>query len=221
MLYSSFSLAFWYGITLILDSCDDPQPYTASSMLVVFLSILFAGMQIGTTAPYFEAITVARGAAASVFDVIDRKPPIDSSSNEGKKLPEVKGVISFKNVVFKYPSRPDIPILRSISFNVSSGQTGTSLLTKMNHNNFSLYILMIFFFVVALVGTSGCGKSTCIQLLQRFYDPLEGEVTIDGNDIKGLHLKWMRDQIGVVGQEPVLFTNSIAENIRYGRDGKH
>lgn len=71
------------------------------------------------------------------------------------------------------------------------------------------------------MGTSGCGKSTCIQLLQRFYDPLSGEVTIDGNNIKDLNLKWMRDQIGVVGQEPVLFTNSIAENIRYGRDGNY
>ena len=75
--------------------------------------------------------------------------------------------------------------------------------------------------IVALVGTSGCGKSTCIQLLQRFYDPLAGEVTIDGNDIKELNLTWMREQIGVVGQEPVLFINSIADNIRYGREGNH
>ena len=74
---------------------------------------------------------------------------------------------------------------------------------------------------MALVGTSGCGKSTCIQLLQRFYDPLSGTVAVDGNDVKELNVHWLRDQIGVVGQEPVLFSNTIAENIRYGRDGKY
>ena len=72
---------------------------------------------------------------------------------------------------------------------------------------------------MALVGASGCGKSTVIQLIQRFYDPLEGSVEIDGVDIRQLNVKWMRNQIGVVSQEPVLFAKSIAENIRYGRDG--
>jgi len=73
--------------------------------------------------------------------------------------------------------------------------------------------------IVALVGASGCGKSTVIQLIQRFYDPLEGSVEIDGVDIRQLNVKWMRNQIGVVSQEPVLFAKTIAENIRYGRDG--
>jgi ABC-type multidrug transport system fused ATPase/permease subunit len=72
---------------------------------------------------------------------------------------------------------------------------------------------------VALVGGSGCGKSTVIQLLQRFYDPLDGAVFIDGNDIKELNIKWLRQHIGVVSQEPVLFAMSIADNIRFGRDG--
>jgi ABC-type multidrug transport system fused ATPase/permease subunit len=72
---------------------------------------------------------------------------------------------------------------------------------------------------VALVGGSGCGKSTVIQLLQRFYDPLGGTVLVDGNDTKNLNIRWLRQHIGVVSQEPVLFAMSIAENIRYGRDG--
>ena len=71
---------------------------------------------------------------------------------------------------------------------------------------------------VALVGASGCGKSTVVQLIQRFYDPLIGCVEIDGIDIRQLNVKWLRNQIGVVSQEPVLFAKSIAENIRYGRD---
>lgn len=69
---------------------------------------------------------------------------------------------------------------------------------------------------MALVGGSGSGKSTCVQLLQRFYDPLDGQVLIDGYDIKDLNLGWIRDNIGVVGQEPVLFGCSIKENIKYG-----
>jgi len=73
--------------------------------------------------------------------------------------------------------------------------------------------------VVALVGASGCGKSTVVQLIQRFYEPLEGSVEVDGVDIRQLNIKWLRDHIGVVSQEPVLFAKSIAENIRYGRDG--
>jgi ABC-type multidrug transport system fused ATPase/permease subunit len=72
---------------------------------------------------------------------------------------------------------------------------------------------------VALVGGSGCGKSTVIQLIQRFYDPLQGSVLVDGKDVKQLNIRWLRDHIGVVSQEPVLFDLSIAENIRYGRDG--
>jgi len=72
---------------------------------------------------------------------------------------------------------------------------------------------------VALVGASGCGKSTVVQLIQRFYDPLEGSVEIDSVDIRQLNVKWLRNKIGVVSQEPVLFAKTIAENIRYGRDG--
>lgn len=72
---------------------------------------------------------------------------------------------------------------------------------------------------VALVGSSGCGKSTTVQLIQRFYDVSSGSVTLDGCDIRSLNVRWLRSQIGVVSQEPVLFASTIAENIRYGRDG--
>lgn len=72
---------------------------------------------------------------------------------------------------------------------------------------------------VALVGSSGCGKSTSVQLIQRFYDPLFGKIEIDGNDIKDLNLKWLRENIGIVSQEPILFGTTTRENIRYGREG--
>ena len=95
---------------------------------------------------------------------------------------------------FKYPARPDVPILQGLSLTIQKGET------------------------VALVGPSGCGKSTCIQLVQRFYDPESGSVQLGNHEIQNLNVGWLRDRIGVVGQEPVLFGCTIAENIRYGRD---
>lgn len=151
------------------------------------------GMQLGQSSPYVEAFAVARSAASLIYDIIDREPEMDSIGDEGEKPKALEGDIEFKEVKFNYPSRPDVKILRGLSFNVKRGQT------------------------VALVGSSGCGKSTCIQLIQRFYDPASGNVLVDGNDVKDLNLKWLREHIGVVGQEPALFDCSIAENIRYAK----
>ena len=89
-----------------------------------------------------------------------RIPEIDSSSKEGKRPNSLQGVIKFENIFFNYPSRKDVPILQGLDLEIPKGKT------------------------VALVGSSGCGKSTCIQLVQRFYDPDQGKVTLDGTDIK-------------------------------------
>lgn len=151
-------------------------------------------MNFGMSSPYIEVFSSARAAGAKVFSVIARKSPIDPSSDKGKKPDEMKGNIEFKDVYFQYPSRPDVPILTGINLKINQGET------------------------VALVGSSGCGKSTCIQLIQRFYDPHEGKVSIDGTDLRDLNVKWMRKHIGIVGQEPVLFATTIAENIRYANE---
>ena len=136
---------------------------------------------------------LTHSAASLIYQVIERKPEIDSLSDEGEKPLMLDGDIDFKGVQFNYPSRPDVDILKDITFSVKKGET------------------------VALVGSSGCGKSTCIQLTQRFYDPSAGGVYIDGRDIKDLNLRWLRSNIGIVGQEPALFDCSIAENIRYAK----
>ncbi|KFV74482.1 Multidrug resistance protein 1, partial [Dryobates pubescens] len=187
--YSSYALAFWYGTTLILS--DD---YTIGKVFTVFFSILLGAFGVGQTAPSMEAFASARGSAYAIFSVIDNEPRIDSSSNAGYKPKHVQGNLEFQNVYFSYPARPDAEILRGLNLKVSSGQT------------------------VALVGSSGCGKSTTVQLIQRFYDPKEGTVTIDGQDLKSLNVRYLREVIGVVNQEPVLFATTIAENIRYGRE---
>ncbi|KAJ7379512.1 ABC transporter B member 11 [Desmophyllum pertusum] len=192
VMFGSYALAFWYGAKLIIDG-----EMNGGDLLIVFFSVMFGAMQLGQAGPTFEAITTAQGAAYQVFLIIDRVPPIDSSSTDGVVLDHdsFKGNINFNNIELFYPSRPDIKILNSLNLTVDSGLT------------------------VALVGESGCGKSTVVKLLQRFYDPSSGEVTIDGHDIRNLNLKWLREQIGVVSQEPVLFATTIAENIRYGKDG--
>ncbi|OXB84706.1 UNVERIFIED_CONTAM: hypothetical protein H355_001183 [Colinus virginianus] len=147
-----------------------------------------------TTAPSIEAFANARGAAYAIFNIIDNEPQIDSYSDAGHKPDHIKGNLEFQNVFFNYPSRPDVEILKGLNLKINCGQT------------------------VALVGGSGCGKSTTVQLIQRFYDPKEGTITIDGQDLKSLNVRYLREIIGVVNQEPVLFATTIAENIRYGRE---
>ena len=210
IMYMVYALGFWYGIKTIMDdreseacqACEgidfecieECTRYSPRALLVVFFSVLIGGFQIGQSAPYAEAFATARSAAAKIYKVIDRVPDIDSSSKEGKKPTALEGVIRFENVFFNYPSRKDVKILQGFNIEIPKGKT------------------------VALVGSSGCGKSTCIQLVQRFYDPESGRVTIDGHDIKELNIGWLRDHIGVVGQEPVLFDLTIKENIRLGNE---
>ncbi|XP_042330140.1 ATP-dependent translocase ABCB1 isoform X2 [Sceloporus undulatus] len=189
LIYASYALAFWYGTTLILD-----EGYSIGEVLTVFFAVLIGAFSIGQVSPNLEAFAIARGAAYAIFNIIDNEPQIDSFSETGYKPDQLKGNLDFRNVYFNYPSRPDVQVLKGLNLKVNSGQT------------------------VALVGSSGCGKSTTVQLIQRFYDPLEGMVTIDGQDIKTLNLRYLREIIGVVNQEPVLFATTIAENIRYGRE---
>ncbi|XP_049336162.1 ATP-dependent translocase ABCB1 isoform X3 [Astyanax mexicanus] len=191
LLFSTFALAFWYGTKL---SVDEPENYSIGKVLTVFFSVMIGALSLGQGAPNLESIAKARGAAYSIYSTIDMPRPIDSSSIKGYKPDSVSGDIEFKKIHFSYPSRKDVKILQGMSLKVPHGKT------------------------IALVGASGCGKSTTIQLLQRFYDPDAGEVTLDGRDIRSLNVRWLRENMGIVSQEPVLFGTTIAENIRYGRE---
>lgn len=97
-----------------------------------------------------------------------------------------------KDLSFNYPSRPDVPVLKEFSISANPGQT------------------------IALVGPSGCGKSTVVSLTERFYDPQNGGLFLDDVDVRDLNIRWLRGQMGLVSQEPVLFNISVADNIRYG-----
>ncbi|XP_012063835.1 PREDICTED: multidrug resistance protein homolog 49-like [Atta cephalotes] len=195
IIYLSYALAFWYGVKLILDDrSNEDKEYTPAVLVIVFFGVLSGAQNMGLTSPHLEAFAMARGSAAAVFNVIDRVPSIDSLSTEGRRLDSVNGEIEFRNIAFRYPARKDVKVLQALNLKINRGET------------------------VALVGESGCGKSTCIQLIQRLYDPLDGQVLLDGVDVSTLNVQWLRSHIGVVGQEPVLFDTTIRENIRYGND---
>jgi len=141
---------------------------------------------------FLVALTHGRGAAAKLFATIDRTPSIDSSDPGGEKLEKIFGEITFEDVTFNYPSRPTVPVVKGLSITFPAGKTA------------------------ALVGASGSGKSTIVSLVERFYDPLEGSVKLDGRDIRELNVKWLRSQIGLVSQEPTLFAMTIKENVAHG-----
>jgi len=145
--------------------------------------------------PNLTGITEATTAASRIFEMIDRVPSIDSEDKQGKALSYARGEIEFKDIYFSYPSRPEMLILQDFNLKVPAGKK------------------------VGLVGGSGSGKSTIIALLERFYDPIEGDILLDGYNKRKLQLKWLRSQLGLVNQEPVLFATSIKENILFGKEG--
>ncbi|XP_062259249.1 bile salt export pump-like [Platichthys flesus] len=191
IIFLTYALAFWYGSQLVIVT----KEMTPGSLIQVFFAVLMGALNLGQASPCLEAFASGRAAAKSIFDTIEREPKIDCFSDEGHILDKVKGDIEFHNVTFFYPSRPEAKILNNLSMQVKEGET------------------------TAFVGPSGSGKSTAIQLIQRFYDPDEGMVTLDGHDIRTLNIKWVRSLIGIVEQEPVLFATTIAENIRFGKPG--
>ncbi|XP_051998618.1 bile salt export pump isoform X2 [Xyrauchen texanus] len=191
IIFLCYALAFWYGSKLVIQT----KELSPGGLVQVFFGVLMGAMNLGQASPCLEAFASGRAAAKSIFDTIDREPEIDCFSEEGHTLDKVKGDIEFHSVNFNYPSRPEVKILDDLNVVVKAGET------------------------TAFVGPSGSGKSTTIQLIQRFYNPKEGMVTLDGHDIRGLNIQWLRSLIGIVEQEPVLFATTIAENIRYGRPG--
>ncbi|PNT72651.1 hypothetical protein BRADI_2g47360v3 [Brachypodium distachyon] len=163
---------------------------------VVLLAFVLAATGVSQSSALASDAAKARDSVISVFSILDRKPKVDSSSCEGLTLENITGNIDFSNVSFKYPSRPDVQIFSDFTLHIPSRKT------------------------IALVGENGSGKSTIISLLERFYDPDSGRISLDGVEIKSIRISWLRDQMGLVGQEPVLFNDTIRANITYGKHGE-
>ncbi|XP_024969884.1 ABC transporter B family member 19-like [Cynara cardunculus var. scolymus] len=187
--YATWALAFWYGSILV-----SRNELSGGAAIACFFGVNVGGRGLALSLSYYAQFAQGTVAASRVFEVIDRIPAIDPYSTMGRRLSGGHGKVEFKNVSFAYPSRPTLPILNSLNLVVPSQRT------------------------LALVGASGAGKSTVFALLERFYDPAEGLVTLDGHDIRTLQVKWLRSQMSMVGQEPVLFANTILENIMMGKE---
>ena len=180
------------------DYFDLPEEMDGTAIFIALMSIAIGGQALGQVATSVDAFTLARKAMKDCVDVVRSEPRIDPEEEEEGERPsegETKGKLELEGVRFCYPTRPDATVCQGFDLVVEPGQT------------------------LALVGESGSGKSTITQLLQRFYDPLEGRVLLDGRDLRDLNVRWLRQRVGIVSQEPELFSGTIAENIGYGAAG--
>lgn len=196
VLFLSYALGLWYGGELVandLESDCTSSCFTAGDVLAVFFSIVTAALAVGQCGTPLTAAVKASGAAKELWCLIDRSSAIDPLDSTGRRDVPIKGEITFKSVNFHYPCRPEQKVFEALSFTVPAGKT------------------------VALVGTSGSGKSTVVQLIERFYDPIEGQILLDGVDLREYNLQWLREQMGLVNQEPRLFARTLRDNILDGK----
>jgi ATP-binding cassette, subfamily B (MDR/TAP), member 1 len=166
---------------------------TIGQILTVLLAMMMGSGQLGQVAPHLQAFASASATAGPIFSVIDR--PALEDHNDNQKMDEVRGDIELKGIKHVYPSRPEVVVMHGVDLKIPAGK------------------------VTALVGASGSGKSTIVGLVERFYSPIRGQVLLDGHDIQTLELKWLRRQMALVSQEPVLFGTTIFANIAHGLIG--
>nr|GME15171.1 ABC transporter B family member 11-like [Ipomoea batatas] len=179
----------YFGAHLIADGKATFEDYFR-----VFYAMYFTTSVLSQSSSFTQDFRKAKAVAKSIFGLLDRQSKMDLDEKSGLELDSVQGEIEFQSVCYAYPTRPDVKVLYGFSFTVQNGKT------------------------VALVGKSGSGKSTVIALLQRFYDCDSGRIMLDGVDIRNLNLKWLRKQMGLVSQEPVLLNDTIRANITYGKE---
>lgn len=192
--YGAIAAVLWYGGKLVYDNSQDPSKGITAGLLTSFLLYtLQVAMGFALLSSLYGDFMQAVGASVRIFTLLDRKPDVFIPPNPLTLL-SLSGEIEFKDVRFTYPSRPESEVLKGVSFKVEKGQ------------------------MVALVGPSGGGKSTIVSLIERFYDPNEGSIMMDGCDLKLLDLSWFRQKVATVSQEPTLFACSIRDNIAYGRE---
>ena len=183
--FMAAAAVLWYGGHLVLDGAMSVGQLTS-----FFVYTLVVAFSLAAVSDVWADFMKASGAGARIFELLDRTSPMTSA---GERPESAHGAVTFEDVSFRYPARPDAQVLSHVSLSLRPGE------------------------VVALVGSSGSGKSTIAALLARLYDPESGRVLLDGRDLKELDPDWLRGQVGAVAQEPLLFSRSIADNIRYAR----
>lgn len=181
-----WAISFWVGSIFVQNGNCE-----FVGLMKAVSGLLFAGSALGQAAMFMPDYGRSKVAATNIFRLLDKKSEIDPTSEEGNSR-EIVGRVAADKVEFEYPSRADVPVLRGLSLEVEHGQT------------------------LALVGESGCGKSTIVSLIERMYDARNGTLLIDEMDIKEYEVKGLRQQMGIVSQEPDLFNRTVRDNIAYG-----
>ncbi|CAG8947962.1 unnamed protein product [Penicillium salamii] len=191
IVYLGYGLAFWQGIHMLARG----EIVETGSIFTVIMSVIIAATQLTMLTPYMVDFTRSATAASMLFDLMDRKSEIDPYDGIGHRPSEISGDIDLTNVTFAYPTRPDVKVLDKFSMRAPAGK------------------------VTVLVGQSGSGKSTIVGLLERWYNPASGTIKLDGRPLDELNLSWLRRNVRIVQQEPVLFQGSVLDNIKQGLVG--
>ena len=185
-----------YGRTLVLEEHNSfrGRNLKRGDVTLTFSNMILFINCIGQVANNLQYIQLSLAATSDYFNLLERKPEIDyTNSIEKPPLSEIKGKIEFNNVNFYYPSDLNQKlILNGMNLNLEAGKK------------------------IALIGQSGCGKTTVVNLIERLYDITGGEILLDGIDIRKYDIQYLRNLIGYVEQEPVLFNRSIRENLIFG-----
>ncbi|KAK3690649.1 hypothetical protein LTR37_019051 [Vermiconidia calcicola] len=199
--YFVYALAYWWGATQVRNGS-----YTQKQFFTVLPALLFSAQSAGQLFSLSPEIARAKTAATSIFRLLSYRPMIlapcttqgeqspnpSSQSSKDRVLPEKSLKLELRNVTFTYSTSTESAVLSNVNLSIEEGET------------------------VALVGPSGAGKSSIIALLERFYDPLDGQILLDGANLKDIDARALRSRISLVPQEPELFPGSIEANVRYG-----
>ncbi len=178
----------WFGASLV-----ESQELTIGQLVQFIIYTVFIGASVGGLGDMYGKVQTSLGAADRILEILDEAEEPTNKTSQSSQVLTVEGNIEYDQVSFSYPTRPDIAVLKNISFQIQSGEK------------------------VALVGPSGAGKSTIVALLMKFYNLKGGHIRIDGEDINHLNLTALRQNIGIVPQEVLLFGGTIRENIAYGK----
>ena len=190
-IFGSIVLVLWYGLGLVA-----AHEITIGQLVSFIIYTTFIGGAAGGLGDLYSQLQKTAGASQRIMEILGE--PVELQVQEGETAVDttrLRGQLTFDNVHFRYPSRPDVEVLRGVDFSIAPGQA------------------------IALVGQSGAGKSTIAQLLMRFHDPSSGSIRIDGKPTDSLDLHYLRSQIGIVPQDVLLFGGTLKENIEYGRPG--
>jgi len=193
-LFGGIILVLWRGATLVHTPLTDPDHLEIGQLVSFIIYTTFVGASVGGLGEMYGKVQSTLGASERILEILDESSEATHQpAAAGQAALAVQGNIEYRNVAFRYPTRPDLPVLQDISFDIAAGEK------------------------IALVGPSGAGKSTIVSLLMQFYELSGGQILVDGRPIGSYDLTELRRHVGIVPQETLLFGGSIRENIAYGK----